>query len=148
VEMCDKQKNDDEEIVKKAIRHCVEHNILKDFLLENEEEVVNIMIAEYNEEMEKQVIREESWEDGRKEGTETGEAKAIIDLTLEMGYSNEKVISTLQRKLEITEEQAEEYLKKFQEGTLYLTREQIVYKFFPKETFSPEQQQLISMQKW
>lgn len=76
---------------------------------------------------------EDSWNNFHKEGSVTmcefldrivmesearGEARGIINFALELGYSSDEVISTLQKKLKIKTEQAEEYLKRFYEGKL------------------------------
>jgi len=38
-------------------------------------------------------------------------------MTLDFGYSNEEILATLQKKLGVTKQQAEEYLKKFYNNT-------------------------------
>ena len=53
-----------------------------------------------------------------KEGKAEGKAGGIIDTLLDLGYANEDVLSTLQKKLGIDRDQAEDYLKRFYEGTL------------------------------
>ena len=45
-----------------------------------------------------------------------GEIRGAISTLLKLGYSNEEVISALQKSLEITEEQAEKYLSKYYEN--------------------------------
>jgi predicted transposase/invertase (TIGR01784 family) len=55
------------------------------------------------------------------EGIRIGEvrgAKATIDILMDFGYSSEKIAETIQNKMGLTKEQAEEYVKKYQEGTL------------------------------
>ena len=39
-------------------------------------------------------------------------------MALDFGYSNEEILATLQRKLGVTKQQAEKYLKKFYDDTL------------------------------
>lgn len=53
-----------------------------------------------------------------KEGYAEGEARGIIDFALDLGYSNEEILTTLQKKLKITKQQADEYLRKFYDKTL------------------------------
>ncbi len=58
-----------EDAIKAAAQHCIENSILKEFLLKNETEVVAMLFGVYDEEMEKQVIREEereNWSKGQK----------------------------------------------------------------------------------
>ena len=57
-----------EEAVRHAVDHCIRHNILKDFLLANKAEVVRMTLYEYDEELHKQTIRKESYEDGFDDG--------------------------------------------------------------------------------
>ena len=56
--------------------------------------------------------------DGLEEGEKNGKAFGIIELALDIGYSNEEIIATLQKKLGIDAEQAESYLKRFYEKRL------------------------------
>lgn len=60
----------------------------------------------------------EKYKEGYAEGEIAGEARGIIDTLLDLGYSNEEIISMLQKKLKITEQQADEYLRKFYDKTL------------------------------
>ncbi len=55
---------------------------------------------------------------GELAGEARGEAKAIIEFALELGYTEESILPILQRKLNINANQAEDYLKRFHEGTL------------------------------
>lgn len=63
----------------------------------------------------------EKYKEGFAEGEARGRAegaRGIIDFALELGYSHKEIISTLQKKLNTTLEQAEDYLEKFYDGTL------------------------------
>jgi uncharacterized protein YaaW (UPF0174 family) len=59
-----------------AIKYCIKNNILKDFLRKHGSEVLNMLYAEYDPEVEMKVVREEALEEGREEGLEEG--KLII----------------------------------------------------------------------
>lgn len=61
-----------EEAVRHAVDHCIRHNILKDFLLANKAEVIRMTLYEYDEELHKQTIRKESYEDGFNNGFNNG----------------------------------------------------------------------------
>lgn len=50
--------------VQMAVNHCIEHGILREFLLANKAEVVRMSIFEYDEELHKKTLREEGFEDG------------------------------------------------------------------------------------
>lgn len=88
-----------------------------------------MLLGVYNEELEKQAIREEEREkaDVRVAKAEARVAKAeakaakerakaanaVIDLSLSFGQSNKEILATLQQKLGIKEKQADEYLREF-----------------------------------
>lgn len=61
--------------VERAVEECIDHNILKDFLLEQRAEVVKMSIYEYDEEREMKLIREDERELGREEGRIEGRAE-------------------------------------------------------------------------
>jgi len=69
-----------------------------------------MLFGVYDEEIEKQVLVQEDREED--------EVKGIIDLSLDFGLSNEEIISTLQEKLKITKQQADDYLRRFYNKTL------------------------------
>jgi len=52
---------------KSAINYCRKNNILRDFLKAHGSEVLNMLYAEYDPEVERRVAREEGYEDGREE---------------------------------------------------------------------------------
>jgi len=58
-----------------AINYCIKNNILKDFLRKHSSEVLNMLYAEYDPEVEMRVVREEALEEGREEGEEIGMEK-------------------------------------------------------------------------
>jgi predicted transposase/invertase (TIGR01784 family) len=63
-----------------AIKYCIKNNILKDFLRKHGSEVINMLYAEYDPEVEMKVVREEALEEGMEIGREEGlkEEKLII----------------------------------------------------------------------
>jgi len=60
----------------------------------------------------------EKYREGKLEGRLEGKAAGIIEFALDLNYSNEKILSVLQEKLNIDMLQSEEYLKRFYEKTL------------------------------
>ena len=121
-----------EDAIKTAAKHCVEHGILREFLLKNETEVVAMLLGVYDEELEKQAIREEAEERTEARVRKEERAKAakerekerenaanvVIDMALDFGYSNEEILETLQKRLGIKEKQANEYLRKLYDKSL------------------------------
>ena len=113
-----------EDAIKTAAKHCVEQGVLREFLLKNETEVVAMLLGVYDEELEKQAIREEEREKAdrkvakERENAAKERAKTVIDMALDFGLSNEEILATLQKKLGIKEKQADEYLRKFYDKSL------------------------------
>jgi 5S rRNA maturation endonuclease (ribonuclease M5) len=78
----------------------------------NEERLVNIMGGTVIETESEKLIRK---------GEEIGEvrgAKATISILLDLDYSSDKIVETMQNKMGITKAQAEEYMKRYQENKL------------------------------
>ena len=63
-----------EDVYKRAVEYCIEHGILSDYLSRKGSEVVNMLIAEYDYDMDIEVQREEAYEDGVAAGKELGMA--------------------------------------------------------------------------
>ena len=66
-----------EEAVNMTVTRCIKENILKDILLKNKAEVMNMVITEFNEEVFVKGIREEGREEGLEEGLEKGLEKGL-----------------------------------------------------------------------
>ncbi len=116
-----------ETAIKTAAKYCIEQGVLREFLLKNETEVIAMLLGVYNEELEKQAIREEEREkadvrvakaEARVAKTEAKAANAVIDLSLGFGQSNKEILATLQQKLGIKEKQADQYLREFYNKSL------------------------------
>ena len=67
-----------ETAVHQAVKHCIENDILKTYLLKNEGEVMSMILTEYDEELHNETLREE----GREEGMENGLYFAKMIFTL------------------------------------------------------------------
>ena len=61
-----------EEAMKKAVKYCMDNDILKTFLETHSSEVFNMLLTEWDTEEAKIVWREEGFEDGLEEGREKG----------------------------------------------------------------------------
>ena len=60
---------------KRAIEECIKKGILADYLRRKGSEVVNMLIAEYDYDLDIEVQREEAYESGLEDGKEIGEVK-------------------------------------------------------------------------
>ena len=61
-----------EQAVSRAIRVCIQRDIMKGFLQEHGAEVENMLYTEWNIDDMCRVAREEGWEDGLEQGNATG----------------------------------------------------------------------------
>jgi len=61
-----------EEAMKKALKYCIDNDILKTFLEIHSSEVFNMLLTEWDTEEAKVAWREEGFEDGLEEGMEKG----------------------------------------------------------------------------
>ncbi|MDR1977883.1 MAG: hypothetical protein LBQ42_04035 [Synergistaceae bacterium] len=85
-----------EEAIERAVRDCVEQDILAEFLLAHASEVINLLTAEFNLEEAMEVWKEEGREEGIEEGIKRGIKRGIergIEAGIERGI--EKVARNL-----------------------------------------------------
>lgn len=89
-----------EEPYKKAIQECIERGILADYLRRKGSEVLNMLVAEYDYEMDLEVQKEEAFESGKEEGQAIGKEKGmdmlgkLVQCLLEDGRTNELKLAT------------------------------------------------------
>ena len=76
--------------IKEAVKYCLEHNILKEFLRQNATEVENMLLTEWNWDDAKQVWHEEGLEEGLERGREEGR-EAIVRNALAKGVPLELI---------------------------------------------------------
>ena len=61
--------------IEQAVQECIQEGILKEFLLENRAEVIEMSIFEYNQKEEEELIRREEKEIGKEIGIRIGEER-------------------------------------------------------------------------
>lgn len=72
-----KQKyNDINAAIENAIDYCIEHDVLKDFLLERKTEAMHTLLTEYDEKKTMEYLRQDAYDDGVTEG----EMKLMVSL--------------------------------------------------------------------
>jgi hypothetical protein len=76
--------------IKKAVDYCVKHGILKEFLLNNAGEVVNMLTTEFDINVAERVWKKMAWEEGMERGLAEGMETAARN-ALNMGLSIEMV---------------------------------------------------------
>lgn len=100
----------------RAILKFIESNVAEDDFTERlAKEVQKVkQNKEWRVEYMTLLMRErEKYNEGIAVGEMRGKVNAIIDFALDLNYTNEKILTILQEKLNINQEQAEEYLKNF-----------------------------------
>ena len=69
-----------EQAVLKAVNYCIEHDIMKEFMEEHRQEVVNMFTEEWNLEEAKRVAAEEAANKAAKEARNESKIEAIIEM--------------------------------------------------------------------
>jgi hypothetical protein len=97
----EKESGDLEGAIKKAVKYCVENNILKDFLETHSKEVLNMLFTEWNQEEALEYRYNEGREEGREEGRKEDAKNFLV-----MGIDPEKVAQGTGLPIEIVNELA------------------------------------------
>ena len=100
--------------IDRAVLHCIEADILKDFLSRHRAEVKDLFLTEYDEKLHERTLREEGRMEGIKQGIgqgiEQGELKKAKEMAAAMlkdGMEPDKV----KKYSELSEEQWDDFLK-------------------------------------
>lgn len=107
--------------MKQAIAYCIEHHILEEYLKRKGSDVMGFLCAEYDYEMDMQVQKEESFEDGLKKG----KIEYLITLVckkLAKGKAPEQIADELEEdieKIKIICEIASKYAPIYDEDLIY-----------------------------
>ena len=109
------QQTDSSDAYKNAIEECMKAGILADYLKKKGSEVVNMLIAEYDYNLDVEVQREEAYaagkEEGRQEGREEGQKEKLqeqVKRKLEKGKS----VDTIAEELEESREEISRIIKR------------------------------------
>ena len=103
------QEMGDAEAYKHAIEECIENDILVEYLQKNGSEVINMLQAEYDYEMDIEVQREEAFEDGEARGL----FKGIVSAYKEFHVSPMEAIQKLKNTYGISQEEAAGYVQRY-----------------------------------
>lgn len=101
-----------EKAVERAIEYCLAHGILADILRKGQMEVRNMLLEEYDEKAEREYLRKESLEEGKKQGIEQGIALGNFETLAEFV---EDGIITIDQAKERAKERKEEFMLWYQE---------------------------------
>ena len=64
--------------IDRAVEHCIEAGILKDFLILHRAEVKDVILTEYDEKRHEKTLIEQGVEIGKKQGIEIGKEQGIV----------------------------------------------------------------------
>lgn len=96
------------EAVEKAVDYCIKNGILADFLSKNRAEAIAVSIFEYDEEKHMKSERETAYRKGIEQGIQ-----ALIEMSMEFGGGKQETVERLMKKLQISQEKAEESIEKY-----------------------------------
>ena len=101
------QKSGEEQALQNAVEECIKRGILSEYLRKKGSEAVNMLIAEYDYDMDIKVQREEAKEEGIEQGKKLGKQNDIIELLDDIGEVSETL------KAKIRKEENRDILKKW-----------------------------------
>ena len=102
----------EQEYFRKAIDECIKRGILKEYLERKGSEVLNMLIAEYDYDLDIEVQREEAYEDGIETGTIRGMKEKLVEL-IRKKVEKGKSILEIAEELEETPEEIEKIIKEY-----------------------------------
>ncbi len=97
------QQTDSSDAYKNAIEECMKAGILADYLKKKGSEVVNMLIAEYDYDLDVEVQREEAYAAGREEGQKE-KLQEQVNRKLEKGKSIDTIAEELEESREVIAE--------------------------------------------
>lgn len=98
--------DDKEKALNDAIEYCIKNHILELFLKRYRQEVLGMLLEEFDVEKYERSLKEEGREEGREEGI-----CALVNTCHRFGVSEEDTVNALIREFSLTREKAEEYNK-------------------------------------
>lgn len=117
-----------EEAVERAVDDCIRNEILSDILRKNRNEVVEMILEEWDENEYREYLKEESWnegheagiEDGKKLGMEAGRklekergVRELIKTCIEFHVSREETLEKIKKAFELERGEAKKYIEEY-----------------------------------
>ena len=90
-----------EEAVDRAVTECINEGILREFLLRNRKEAVEMSIFEYDEEAVFEIVRKDEYEKGHQEGIIEGKVESILELLEDISTIPDKVRERIHNEKDI-----------------------------------------------
>ena len=104
-----------EEAVDRAIRECIDEDVLKEFLENHRTEAKEMSIFEYDQEKHMRQEREAAWNEGRRTGNEEGRSQGAeqpLEVLIQKKLAKGKSVAEIAEELEETEAHIQELVKK------------------------------------
>ena len=98
-----------EQCLSAAVDSCIEKNILKDVLIQQKAEVIQMILETYDKELHDKTLRREGYEDGYNKGMTDG-IRQLISTLQEVSISREDTRKKLQEKYGLSQKEAEKYM--------------------------------------
>lgn len=93
-----------EDAIDAASRYCIEHDVLREFLLKNRNEVRQLILTEYNEKEHMEIVKRDAKEEGREEGRAEGRVEEREDIARKL-LARGMSVSEISQITELTEEE-------------------------------------------
>ena len=100
-----------EEAVDRAVRECINEGILREFLLQNRKEAVEMSIFEYDEEAVFEIVRKDEYEKGIQEGIREGIREGIEEGEKQFALLTERLLEAGRTQDLLRATQDKEYRK-------------------------------------
>ena len=95
----------------KAVEHCIDHNVLRDFLVKQKSEVLETMLTTFNKELYEKNLKERATAEGIAEGIAKGEKEHLlkqIQKKLDKNQTVEQIAEALEESPEVIQQYIEE----------------------------------------
>lgn len=96
-----------------AVQDCIQQDILKEFLLKHKAEVCNMILTHYDAAFHIQCEKQESFEDGEKQGLQNGIRHGILAMindNLEEQVPTERILQKLQKHFQLTPTESQKWI--------------------------------------
>lgn len=91
----------------KAVEHCIDHNVLRDFLVKQKSEVLETMLTTFNKELYEKNLKEQAIAEGLAKGKKAYLLK-LIQKKLNKNQSIEQIAEALEESPEVIQQYIEE----------------------------------------
>lgn len=109
-----------EEAVEYAVEECIRKGILEDVLRKNRNEVIEMILEEWDENEYREYLKEESWNEGHEAGIKIGRKlemergmRELVKTCMEFHVSREEALEKIKKAFELEQGEAEKYIEEY-----------------------------------